>query len=67
MSQADTWYYDDPWGKYTIVACDRNGCTVQAKAFAQSGPWELLTPYDHLLPDAEPSARPRNARDCSIR
>lgn len=51
MGQVDGWYYDDEWGKYTIVGCDRNGCEVKAKAFSASGPWELLPEHAHLLAD----------------
>jgi hypothetical protein len=49
MGQIDGWYYDDEWGKYTIVGCATNGCKVAAKAFSAHGPWELLEEHAHLL------------------
>lgn len=49
MGQVDGWFYDDEWGKYTIIGCDRNGCKVQAKAFSSDGPWQLLEEHEHLL------------------
>lgn len=49
MGQVDGWYYDDEWGKYTLIGCDRNGCKVMAKAFSFYGPWELLEEHAHLL------------------
>lgn len=56
MSQVDGWYYDDQWGDYTIVGCDRNGCKVAAKAYSFRGPWKLLDEHAHLLEEG-PSAR----------
>lgn len=28
MGQIDSWFYDDEWGKYTLIGCNRNGCKV---------------------------------------
>jgi len=53
MGQVDSWYEDDRWGAYTVVGCDRYSCTVQAKAFSFSGPWELLPQHAHLLEPPE--------------
>lgn len=52
LSQADAWYDDDPFGRYTIVACSRNDCTLEAKAYSAVGPWELPAQFAHLIEES---------------